>query len=306
MHALPCSTAPSVSDWLAASCRHVPLAERTVLELSRRIQRWQRHPDGPDQAPAPVRSRALRARDHLVCHNLRLVGHTWRRHRHSLPSHQEGTADAFQEAALNLLRAAEKYDPSRGYCFSTYASFWVRRGFSDVEKRDKRFIRFPHDKCAVVLQAERLREQYQAATGELPTLEWLAQRCRVNGARISRDELGELLNQWYQTRTGSLDGGELAAGGEGSKRLEQASLHNDNEPAAGDDTQLAALPRLLEALEPEQRQLIEGRYLQSPAMSRTELRKRLGRTPRQMRALEEQALGRLRERARELRLLPGA
>ena len=112
-------TAPSVRAWLDSCSRHQPLSERTVLELSRCIHRWQQHPDGPDHAPAPLRRRALRARDQLVRHNLRLIGHTWGRHRSSLPPEDEGTADAFQEAAIALVRAAEKYDPSRGYCFST-------------------------------------------------------------------------------------------------------------------------------------------------------------------------------------------
>ena len=69
----PASFAPSVEDWLQASHAHQPLSERTVLELSRRIQRWQHHPGGPDHAPRPVARRALRARDQLVRHNLRLI-----------------------------------------------------------------------------------------------------------------------------------------------------------------------------------------------------------------------------------------
>ena len=76
--------APSVADWLEASGRHQPLSERTVLELSRRIRCWQEHPDGPEQAPAHVRRRALSARNQLVRHNLKLISHTWSKHRSSL------------------------------------------------------------------------------------------------------------------------------------------------------------------------------------------------------------------------------
>lgn len=38
--------APSVKQWLESSCKERPLAERTVLELARRIRRWQEHPEG--------------------------------------------------------------------------------------------------------------------------------------------------------------------------------------------------------------------------------------------------------------------
>ena len=41
-----------------------------MLELARRVQRWQQHPDGPDLAPKAVKRSALRARDQLVKHNL--------------------------------------------------------------------------------------------------------------------------------------------------------------------------------------------------------------------------------------------
>ena len=135
--------ASTVTSWLNTSGSHRPLCERTVMELSRRIQRWQQHPCGPAHAPKPVRRSALRAREQLVRHNLGLVAHTWSRHRCSLPAHDDTTADALQEAALNLVRAAEKFDPAKGYRFSTYASFWVRRGFSEFERYAKRVIRFP-------------------------------------------------------------------------------------------------------------------------------------------------------------------
>ncbi|MCP9868738.1 hypothetical protein KBZ33_21115 [Cyanobium sp. Cruz-8D1] len=93
---LPSSrTSPSVRAWLDATSRHQPLSERTLLELARRIHRWQQHPDGADHAPEPVRRSALRARDQLVLHNLRLICHAWCRHRSSLPPEDEGTADAF-------------------------------------------------------------------------------------------------------------------------------------------------------------------------------------------------------------------
>ena len=85
--------------------------------------------------------------------------------------------DAFQEAAIALVRAAEKYDPSRGYRFSTYASFWVRRGFSEHERRSRRMIRLPHDKAALVLRALRLMAEQQTQNGRRPSLGWLAQRC---------------------------------------------------------------------------------------------------------------------------------
>ena len=298
-----CTQAPSVRDWLAASCRHQPLAEGTVLELSRRIQAWQHHPGGPDQAPSVVRRRALRARDQLVRHNLRLIAHTWRCHRSSLPAEQESTADAFQEAALSLVRAAEKFDPARGYRFSTYASFWVRRGFSTHERTAKRMIRLPHDKAALVMRALRLAMEQQAASGVMPSVAWLAQRCGPRGSAIKEACLQELLEQWARTLTAELNGGDTSSHGSTQERLEvladrqRCGARGHGEP---EDEQRALLPQLLESLDPQARRYLQHRYLRERPLKPRQLQRLLGLTVQQQQAIEQRAIKQLRARARSL------
>ena len=121
----PLALHPGLADWLRASCHHQPLAASTVLQLARRIQRWQQWPGGPGAAPTAVAKSGSRARDHLVRHNLRLIVHTWGRM--ALPG--APSADAFQEAAIQLQRAAERFDPCRGITFATYATPWLRAAF---------------------------------------------------------------------------------------------------------------------------------------------------------------------------------
>ncbi len=121
----PLALSPGLADWLRASCIYQPLAASTVLQLARRIQRWQQWPGGPGAAPTAVAKSGSRARDHLVCHNLRLIVHTWGRM--AVPG--APSADAFQEAAIQLQRAAERFDPCRGITFATYATPWLRAAF---------------------------------------------------------------------------------------------------------------------------------------------------------------------------------
>ena len=267
-----------------------------MLELSRCIHRWQQHPDGPDHAPAPLRRRALRARDQLVRHNLRLISHTWGRHRSSLPPEDEGTADAFQEAAISLVRAAEKYDPSRGYCFSTYASFWVRRGFSEHERRGRRMIRLPHDKAALVLRAQRLAREQQTLTGSLPSLDWLAQRCGARNSPVAPGVLQELLLIWWRTATAELDrpSGRAGDDGAGLTLLERIAA-----PADGTDPEHSLLPLLLQRLNAEQRRLLWHRYLREHPLNPRQIQKVMGLDPEQQQRLEEEALALLRQAARE-------
>ena len=295
--------ASTVTSWLNTSGAHRPLCERTVMELSRRIQRWQQHPDGPAHAPKPVRRSALRAREQLVRHNLGLVAHTWSRHRCSLPAHDDTTADALQEAALNLVRAAEKFDPAKGYRFSTYASFWVRRGFSEFERYAKRVIRFPAEKAAVVIKALRLSEEHLANTGVEPTLEWLAAQLSYKGKAVTAEQLTTLLQQWEATRTGSLDIGEDSGEeNSGSTRLDQASISQAaaQEQNNADDPQEAALPELMAALDEQEHRMIRNRYLRRPPLSPYQLRKAMGGLePDQLEQLEQQALSKLRVAAEE-------
>jgi len=92
-----------------------------VLQLARRIQRWQQWPGGPGDAPPVAAKSGSRARDQLVRHNLRLIVHTWGRM--AVPG--APSANAFQEAAIQLQRAAERFDPCRGITFATYATPWL-------------------------------------------------------------------------------------------------------------------------------------------------------------------------------------
>ena len=121
----PLALHSGLADWLRASCHYQPLAASTVLQLARRIQRWQQWPGGPGAAPTAVAKSGSRARDHLVRHNLRLIVHTWGRM--AVPG--APSADAFQEAAIQLQRAAERFDPCRGITFATYATPWLRAAF---------------------------------------------------------------------------------------------------------------------------------------------------------------------------------
>ena len=123
----PLALHPGLADWLRASCHYQPLAGSTVLQLARRIQRWQQWPGGAGAAPPAVAKSGSRARDHLVRHNLRLIVHTWGRTAAGAPS-----ADAFQEAAIQLQRAAERFDPCRGITFATYATPWLRACLSET------------------------------------------------------------------------------------------------------------------------------------------------------------------------------
>ena len=320
----------SLDAWLASSLRHQPLAPRTVLELARRVQSWRQHPTGLEQAPCAMRRRALRARNQLVCHNLRLIAHSWQRQGYAVSRQQEDAADALQEAAFALLRAAEKFDPARGYSFSTYAAFWVRHGFSVNHRNQRRLIRLPSNQLELLQRAQRLAQEHHARHGQTPPIEWLAERCGPRGQCVTPETLRLLLFLWQQSNTleldrplaGQPDDGELAtlletvADERGAdptlseavalEALECSGTADFPDAEAllsscardGHDEQRAMLPLLLRTLAPVERRLLWHLYLREHPLRPAQIQRVMGLRPEQQAELERRALRKLREAAR--------
>lgn len=122
-----------MTDWLNAAGSRPLLTPTQEINLGRQIRAWQDFEGGPDAAPAPIRRRGLRARNCMVEANLRLCPHIERRTRRGGEQ-----IDRLQAGATGLIRAAEKFDPERGYKFSTYAYLWVRQKIERVVEAQPR------------------------------------------------------------------------------------------------------------------------------------------------------------------------
>jgi RNA polymerase primary sigma factor len=116
----------AASWWLDTIGRIPLLTPAEEVELGQIIQRWQQH---PEPCPPGIRRRGMRARDRFVQANLRLaVSYVSKRCFRLAKAHAQ--EDLIQAANEGLIRAAERFDPARGYRFSTYAYWWIRQSIT--------------------------------------------------------------------------------------------------------------------------------------------------------------------------------
>jgi RNA polymerase sigma factor (sigma-70 family) len=115
-----------LSSWLAAAGRVPLLTPAEELHLGTMVRRWL---DDPAPSPAVIR-RGKRARDRMIAANLRLVVSVAKRYHPAIQRRRLSHLDALQEGSVGLVRAAELFEPAKGYKFSTYAYWWIRQALT--------------------------------------------------------------------------------------------------------------------------------------------------------------------------------
>ncbi|MGA9532563.1 MAG: RNA polymerase sigma factor RpoD [Anaerolineales bacterium] len=146
------------------------LADGKGLPSTRSFKRWLPPVDEIEADAATVRKLADEAQADLIRANLRLVVSVAKRYMGRGIAFQ----DLIQEGNIGLLRAVEKFDPAKGYKFSTYATWWIRQAISRAIADQARTIRIPVHMFETINRLMRTQRRLVQELGREPTSEEVA------------------------------------------------------------------------------------------------------------------------------------
>jgi RNA polymerase primary sigma factor len=253
---------------------------------------WQYKADGPllsvEEEVAlthRVRDGDDGARERMIEANLRLVVSIARHYNCRGMSFE----DVVQEGILGLMAAVHKFDPSKGFRFSTYATYWIRQAIVRAIEKQSRMIRLPTYAYHAVGKLERWNLTLADRLGRPPTTEELAEHTNLTVSTVNA------LLQTVQEPV-SLDVllGEAEDYTLGDLQLDSSAA--DPEERAIDAADRDQLGEILSILKPKERCVIEHRYglRDGRVHSLKELADELNMSREGIRHIETRALRKLR------------
>lgn len=256
------------------------------------IPPWQYKADGPlltvteeIELTERIRRGDERARERMIEANLRLVVSIARHYNCRGMTFE----DVVQEGILGLMSAINKFDPTKGFRFSTYATYWIRQAIVRAIEKQSRMIRLPTYAYHAVGKLERSSMQLSDKLGRQPTSEELAVETTLSVSTVNA-----LLQSIQEPVSLDVLLGEAEDYTLGDLQLDAEA--QDPEDYALQTADRENLTRILGVLKPKERTVIENRYglRDGRVRSLKELAQELNMSREGIRHIETRALRKLR------------
>ena len=198
-------------------------------------------------------------------------------------------SDLINEGNLGLIKAAEKFDETRGFNFISYAVWWIRQSILQAIAEQSRIVRLPLNQVGSVNKINRMLSKFEQENERRPSVEEISQE--IN---LPEEKVDEAMNA--NTRHVSVDA-PFTDGDEGSLL---DILVNESSPMA--DRQLvmeslqAEIKQALRILNERERNVVEAFFgINGPELTLEEIGEKYGLTRERVRQIKEKAIRRLRE-----------
>jgi RNA polymerase primary sigma factor len=124
-----------------------------------------------------------KAKDKLVLCNLKLVLSLARKYQHY---ESVDTNDLLQDGIIGLMKAIEKFEPNRGYRFSTYACWWIQQALLKSFSESDRLIRIPSNTITHLNQLKKAQDTFEKTHHRQPSIQELSQSLKMTPRKINR------------------------------------------------------------------------------------------------------------------------
>ncbi len=194
------------------------------------------------------------AKQEMILANLRLVARIAREF--SARGRGLDLLDLIEEGNLGLLHAVEKFDPDRGFRFSTYATWWIRRAILRAVNSGARTVRIPTYMVEVIARAKAAQSALRSELGREPTMDEVTARLALKGTRA------KLLRRALASETVSLDEGLPSSGAQGASLAAFLKSPETYRPerAVFDKIELQTLGELLATITEREARILSWRF----------------------------------------------